>query len=267
MHTKHMCIYGYARARALKYIYAYHANTKPHIDTHRYTHHTHIQTYLHTPKHINKSAWINSAEETEEKFWCKNLKKPNQEIMDWFGADVSMITDIFNDNIIHIARHEKYGYFQMNQNFDQGLFFFSFFFVWLYICVGELVCAMPQIFCVQFVTTHTHTHTPIKRKGDPPLTMCADMPGKGMLHWTDMFYFNICGSNNKNDIKLMAPTYVYIDGHIFVYFDNQTQKWQKLKNQEKWKFPNDKYIFATVFWVCMCFVCVYCIIMCRITFF
>ena len=95
------------------------------------------------------------------------------------------------------------------------------------------------------------------------LTMCDKLPSPGIIGGYLLFYFNIRGSTNKKDVKLIAllSAAFLLRSPIFfpnklVYFDNDyTNQWQPMKYHPlKWKF-NDKCHHLDMwldFWVFYC---------------
>ena len=94
------------------------------------------------------------------------------------------------------------------------------------------------------------------------LTMCDSLPSPGIVRGYHLFYFNIRGSMNKKDVKLVAllsaslfRSPIFFPNKL-VYFDNDfTNQWQSMKYHSlKWKF-NDKYHHLNMwldFWVFYC---------------
>ena len=91
---------------------------------------------------------------------------------------------------------------------------------------------------------------------NPTLTMGNDLPHPGM-NASRMFYFNIAGSTNQKDVKLVAflSNSVEFGGtdQCCAYFDNDvTQSWQSMKyHRLKWELPTkyDLFCMASDFWV------------------
>ena len=75
-----------------------------------------------------------------------------------------------------------------------------------------------------------------------------------------MFYFNILGSNDKNDIKLIAfiTDNKSNNKNKFVYLNDNNNTWNNMIHQNKWDFPiqNNVYKCGIDYWVCVFLVCV-----------
>ena len=129
-----------------------------------------------------------------------------------FGRGLSMITDIFEKNIIHICgglnSELKHGYFTFNKSVKQ-------------------------------IPTMTHQNN---------TTASQYMSHEGA------FYFNLFGSNNINDIKLVVIS--NFAEKNFVYFDEKTQQWENT-DCNKWRFAYNAKItsFGLDYWVCFALLC------------
>ena len=95
----------------------------------------------------------------------------------------------------------------------------------------------------------------IKHKGNPPLTIGCQLPENGMF-CQGMFYFNILGSMDKNDIKLIAMINDNNEKTKFIFLNNENKTWQNMKDDKQWIFPIQNNIsrFGIDFWVCVFFV-------------
>ena len=79
------------------------------------------------------------------------------------------------------------------------------------------------------------------------LTFGADLPYPGILA-SKMFYFNIAGSNNQKDVKLVAfLSHPSFNCNECVYFDNDiTNQWQSMQYHPlKWNLPT-QFPFFTI---------------------
>ena len=82
-----------------------------------------------------------------------------------------------------------------------------------------------------------------------------------------MFYFNLKGSTNKKDVKLVAclgDQSTLNMGNLFVYFDNDnTNTWQNMNGNQrfKWDLLNKSYYtqMSCDFWVSVVFF-VFCVV-------
>ena len=95
------------------------------------------------------------------------------------------------------------------------------------------------------------------------MTLCPDLPIPGMCT-SEMFYFNVKGSMNKKDVKLVAVLSGITDpcdgnSNQCVCFNNDThtQTWQSMKQDYPSFFlPTKYYLFqiSADFWVAVfCF--------------
>ena len=101
-------------------------------------------------------------------------------------------------------------------------------------------------------------------KGNPPLTIGCQLPENGM-YYQGMFYFNILGSMDKNDIKLIAMINDNNEKTKFIFLNNENKTWQNMKDDKQWIFPIQNYIsdFGIDYWVCVFF----CMFVCLLRYF
>ena len=87
------------------------------------------------------------------------------------------------------------------------------------------------------------------------------MPGQGVFR-TGLFYFNIFGSNNQKDVKLVAFLWVGNSGPRITYLNDEINEWKYIpsKLSNKWNFPIEDRItsFGITYWVpIFCFIFFY----------